>query len=55
MLLNTLPINSKIQKAIKHKKLIDIGKNMYPKILYNAAIVIRYMIDIIKDVRKAVK
>ena len=47
--------SSKIQKKIKHKKLIDIGKNMYPKMLYNAALVIRYTIDIIKDVTKAVK
>ena len=35
MLLNTFLINSKIQKTIKHKKLLDVGKNMYPKILYN--------------------
>ena len=55
MLLNTFLINSKIQKTIKHKKLLDVGKNMYPKILYNAALVIRYTIDNVKDTAKAVK
>ena len=47
--------SSKIQKTIKHKKLIDIGKKMYPKMLYNAALVNRYTIAIIKDATKAVK
>ena len=55
MLLNTSLINSKTQKTINDKKLIDIGKNMYPKMLYNAALVNRYTIAIIKDVTKAVK